>query len=265
MTNIESLNNIILYPIKTPLIKPNDNILEIILSSLEKQNIKLKNKDILVIAETALSTSQGNLVEISKIIPSDKAIKLATKYEMEPKIVEIILEESDEIYGGVKGVLLALKNGLLIANAGVDSSNIPFGFVSLLPKNPKKSIEKLRKEIEKKIKKKIGIILADSRTHPLRKGVIGLAIATTGFEPIEDLRGRKDLFGRELKITYLAHADNMVSAAHLLFGEADEKIPSVLIRGANIRLTEKETNEMTMPSDECLYMNILSQYNSNKN
>lgn len=259
----KELNKITLYPIKTQIIKPNDNLLEIIFIALAKQNLTLQNGDILVIAETALSTSQGNLIEISKINPSKKALKISEKYEIDARIIEIILNQSDKIYGGVKGCILSEKNGLLLANAGVDSSNVPKGYVSLLPKNPKKSIEKIRIEIEKETNKKIGIILADSRTQPLRKGVIGVAIVATGFEPIEDLRGKIDLFGRKLKITFLALADNLVSAAHLLFGEADEQVPVVLIRGANIKLTDKETQKMTMPADECLYMNILSDFLKN--
>lgn len=259
---IENKNTvkITMYPIKTKLIKQNDNLLEIILEGLTRQNLTLENRDILVIAETALSTSQGNLVEIEKVSPSRRAIELSRKYEIEPRIVEIILNEADKIFGGVKGCILAEKNGLLLANAGIDSSNVPIGYVSLLPKNPKKSIEKMRLEILKKTKKKIGIILADSRTQPLRKGVIGIAIATTGFEPVLDLRGKKDLYGRELKITFLACADNLASSAHLLFGEADEKIPAVLIRGAKVKMTESETLNMTMPAEECLYMNIFKDY-----
>lgn len=260
MTVNKPNRTITLYPIKTPLIKPNDNILEIILEALIKQNLILHNEDILVIAETALSTSEGNLIEINKITPSKKAEELSKKYEIDPRIVEIILDQSDKIYGGVKGVILAEKNNLLLANAGVDSSNVPKGFVSLLPKNPKESIEKIRKEIEKRTQKKIGIILADSRTQPLRKGVIGVAVATTGFEPIEDLRGKKDLYDRELKITFLASADNLVSAAHLLFGESDEQTPVVLARGVKVRMIENETQDMSMSSDECLYLNIFKDF-----
>ena len=106
--------------------------------------------------------------------------------------------------------------------------------------------------------KELGVIIADSRVQPMKRGVIGVAIAVSGFDPIEDNRGKKDLFGRVLEITTRAVADDIVSGAELLMGEADEQIPVVLVRGAPVTFTDREINpdEMLMPRDECLFMNV---------
>ncbi len=253
------MSEIIIFPIKTDLIRIEDDLVEKIMETLNEEKIEIEDGDVLVIAETAVSLTQSRIVRLEEVLPSKKAKKLAKRYEMDPKVVEVILNEADEVYGGVKYCLLTKKNGFLVANAGVDSSNAPLGHIILFPVNIQQTVDKIRKKIENKTGKKIGVIIGDSRTQPLKKGVVGGALAVSGIEPVEDNRGKKDLYGRELKITFRAIADDLTSAAQLLMGESDERIPAVLIRGANIKLTDNPENDMFMSPEECLFFEVFGK------
>lgn len=250
-----------ILPIKTPIIYPKDDLIKITLKSIKSANLKLQERDILVFAETVVGTAQNRIVDLEDVtIVSEKAKELAEKYVMDPRFVQIILEEADVILGGVRTVLLTQKEGVLIANAGADKSNSGgLTKIALFPEKLYETAREMRDSIrEKSGLKDLGVIIADSRVQPMKRGVIGLAIAVAGFDPIEDNRGRKDLFGRVLEITTRAVADDIVSAAELLMGEADEQTPIVLVRGAHVKFTDREIGkgEMLMPRDECLFMNV---------
>lgn len=251
-----------LFPIKTKIIMPDDDIMAVIFDAMKKQNLKFQDNDILVIAETPIGTTEGCTIKLSDIKPSEEAIKLAKKYELLPEIAQLVLDESDEILGGIPHVVLTIKYNTLMANAGVDKSNVPEGYAQILPKNPAKSAEKIRKIVKEKTGKSIGVIIADSRTQPLRVGNIGMALAVAGFVPVEDERGKEDLFGKPLRITRRAVADNLTSAAEVLMGESNESVPAVLIRGAPVTFVDKtfESKDMWMPPDQCMYMNIFEQW-----
>ncbi|MFX0069187.1 MAG: coenzyme F420-0:L-glutamate ligase [Promethearchaeota archaeon] len=247
-----------LFPIKTRVIKPEDDTLGVILDALSRDGIELEDKDILVIAETALGTAQGRLVKLDEIKPSKHARELAAKYRLEPGIAELIIREADMILGGIPHVLLTIKNKVFMANAGIDKSNAPLGYVSLLPKNPTQNANELRIDAFQRTGKRIGVIIADSRTQPLRLGTVGLCIGVSGIMPVTDERGHPDIFGRPLQITRRATADNLASAAEVLMGEADERVPAVLIRGAPVEFTDEPTPSdlMYIPLDECMYMAV---------
>ncbi|UCC20678.1 MAG: coenzyme F420-0:L-glutamate ligase, partial [Promethearchaeota archaeon] len=174
---------------------------------------------------------------------------------------ELILQESSTILGGMRHVILAKVNDFLIANAGIDQSNAGLGNVVLLPKDLKKVAWDYWKELKEQFQiNNFGVIIADSRVQPLRKGTIGIAIATAGFEPIEDLRGHPDIFKRPMEITMRAIADDLASAAQFLLSEADQKTPVVIIRDTNIEFTETPKTTPEMAPEKCLYMNIFSRY-----
>lgn len=248
----------ILYPIKTPLINIGDNMIDIIVDCMRAQGLTFKDKDILVIAESPLGLSQGRVVRLADVKPSFEARRLAEEYEMEPELVEVVLQEADKILGGVKHVLLTLKQGVFQANAGVDKSNAPPGFVTLLPVNPCETAEEIRAYIKRRFNVNIGVVIADSRTQPLRLGNVGLAVGVAGFIPVKDERGHRDLFGRPLRITRRAIADNIASAAELLMGEADESVPAVLVRDAPVEFTDRpiRMEELLIPPEECLYISV---------
>jgi coenzyme F420-0:L-glutamate ligase len=251
-----------LFSIRLPLIKKQDHLMEIIVQSIKDQGKTLVEGDIIVIAEKVVATSQGRVINLSNIKKvSERAKKLAKKYDMDERYVELILQEASMILGGMTHVILAKVNDFLIANAGIDQSNAGIGNVVLLPSNLKEVVwdywKKLRAEFGID---NFGVIIADSRVQPLRKGTIGIAIATAGFEPIEDLRGQPDLFNRPMEITMRAVADDLASAAQFLLSEANQQTPVVIVRDSKVEFTESPQFTPEMPPEECLYMNIFSKY-----
>jgi len=251
-----------LFALKLPLIKKGDPLIDIIISELDEQGKSLKEGDIVVIAEKVVATSQGRVVSLSEVKKiSLEAKKLSVLYDMDKRFVELIIREASMILGGMTHVILAKVNDFLIANAGIDQSNAGPNKVVLLPNNLKKVIWEFRDILKKKYNlENLGLIIADSRVQPLRKGTIGIAIATSGFEPVEDLRGRPDLFNRPMEITMRAVADDLTSAAQFLLSEADQQTPVVIIRGSNVEFTENPKTTPEMAPEECLYMNIFSRY-----
>ena len=251
-----------LFSIKLPLIKENAPLLDIIIKNIRKSGKSLKEGDIIVIAEKVIATSQGRVIKLSEIKEiSEKAKNFAKKYDMDERYVELILREASMILGGMRHVILAKVNNFLIANAGIDQSNAGPDAVVLLPKNINEVVLNYWRKLKKEFNiNKLGVIISDSRVQPLRKGTIGIAIATAGFEPIEDLRGHPDLFGRPLEITMRAIADDLTSAAQFLLSEADKQTPIVIIRGSNVEFTANPKTTPEMAPEECLYMNIFSKY-----
>ena len=251
-----------LFAIKLPLIKAKTDLIHVVIDNIKKTIGSLKEGDIIVIAEKVIATSQGRVIRLSEVRTiSDEAKRLSKQYDMDERYVQLILNEASMILGGMTHVILTKVNDFLIANAGIDQSNAGAGNVVLLPKDLKEMVWKYWGEIKDKFKvNNLGIIIADSRVQPLRKGTIGIAIATAGFEPIEDLRGKPDLFNRPLEITMRAIADDLASAAQFLLSEADKQTPVVIIRGADVEFTEKPKLTMEMSPEECLYMNIFSKY-----
>jgi len=215
-----------------------------------------KDGDILVLAETAVATAEGNIIPLSTITPSAWAEKLAAQYQMDPRVVEVVLQETDSVVGGIPGFLLCMKNGTLLPNAGVDASNAPLGCVTPLPENPDRSALAIKKSIETRCNAKVGVIIADSRTHAMRRGCSAVAIGAAGITAVIDDRGRSDLFGRTLEVTKRAVADNIASAAELVMGEADESTPGAVIRGLGVPIGD-QTGIETISAEECLFMGLL--------
>jgi len=242
-----------LFGIKTPLIKPGDDMAEILIRAMKATDISPRKNDIIVLAESAVATAEGRVVELETIKPSKQAVELSKLYENDPRKMELIIRESDEILGGIPGVVVTITRGVLSPSAGIDNSNAPEGCVVLLPENPGRSAARIRERIMSEYNCSLAVIIGDSRTQPLRLGCVGIALGCAGIEPVEDVRGRKDLFGRPLLITRRATVDNLVSAAQIIMGEADECTPGVLIRGAPVKFIEGSEDIPTISRDECLY------------
>lgn len=242
-----------LFGIKTRLIKPGDDMADVLIMALEEGCIKPKNNDVIVLAESAVATAEGRVVKLDSITPSEKAIELSKLYENDPRKMELIIRESDEIIGGIPGVVVTITKGVLAPSAGIDSSNAPEGHVVLLPIDPRNSAIKIRDRLMKVYNNNIAIIIGDSITQPLRLGCVGIALGCAGIEPVDDVRGHKDLFGKPLLITRRAIADNLVSAAQIIMGEADESTPAVLIRNVPAIFINDSVEISKIPRNECLY------------
>lgn len=244
-----------LFGIKTPLIREGDDVADVLVKAMALSGIVPQENDIIVLAESAVATAEGRVVRLDELVPSPDALEMSKTYDTDPHKMELIYRESDEILGGIPGVVVTITKGVLSPSAGIDSSNVPEGCVSLLPENPGKSASGIREKLMTEYRCNLAVIVGDSRTQPLRLGCVGIALGCAGILPVEDARGKRDLFGKPLTITRCATADNLVSAAQLLMGEADEGIPAVLIRGANVKFTEgnSDSDIPTIPRNECLY------------
>lgn len=228
-----------------------------------KNNVSFQNGDLLIISSKYLSISEGRVKKLEDVHPTAESIKLSKVYHINPKLMELIVRESDEIFGGLYGFVLTTVHGILSPNAGIDKSNIPPGQVVLYPKDPYNSIEVLRKRFFIDFGIRVCIILSDSRILPMRIGTVGIAIACSGFEPILDLRGTKDLFGNVLKFTSQNLADGHASLGVLVMGESDKSTPVVLVRDADLKLTDKKISyeDFGMESKFDIYIRGLSLHN----
>ena len=216
----------------------------------------MQTGDIIVISSKYVANSEGRLLDLSKTRPSYDAIQLSKKYQLDTKFAEIVLRESDETLGGVTGFVLTSSDKILAPNAGIDKSNVKKGTVILYPDLPYKIAENLRKKIFLNLGIHVGIILVDSRLMPARAGTTGVAISVSGLEPVQDIRGQKDLDGNPLRVTMKAVADNLATIANHKMGEGAESTPIILIRDSGAKITARKimTDEMAITSDLCVYM-----------
>ena len=202
-----------------------------------KEGISIQDFDILVISSKYLSISEGRIKKLSDVRPSEEAIQMAERYHINPEMMELKIRESDEIFGGLYGFVLTSVHKILAPNAGIDKSNVPKDHVVLYPKNPYESLEILRNKFLIRSGKRIGIVLSDSRILPMRKGTTGVALACSGFEPIIDLKGTRDLFVNVLKYTSQNIADCLASIGTMVMGESDASTPVIILRGFKIKFT----------------------------
>ncbi|NYT21760.1 MAG: coenzyme F420-0:L-glutamate ligase [Methanomicrobiales archaeon] len=246
--------------IRTGIIRPGDDVAGALITGIAGSDAgSFRDGDILVIAETVVATAEGAVVDLASVVPGDEAVRTGERYGMDPRVAEIVLRESDTVVGGIPGFLLCMKGGTLLPNAGIDASNAPPGTVVLLPADPDASARRIRMEIEERTGARIGVIIADSRTHAMRAGCSGVAIGCSGFPAVIDIRGRSDLFGRTLEVTKQALADNIASAAEIVMGEADECTPAAVLRGLGIPIGDYEGIE-SIDADECLFMGLLRRH-----
>lgn len=237
-----------------PLVKKGDDLIELIINALKKESIEVQNGDIFVIAETLISKIEGNYIKLKDIIPSDKAIKLAKKTRKDAKLMEAILNESNEVVRvGPNFIVTETKHGFVCANAGIDESNVEEGYATPMPVNPDNSAKSLRLELESHYKCEVGVIISDTQGRAFRVGAVGTAIGCSGIVSLWNRQGEEDLYGRELQTTEIAVADELAASASLLMGQADEGIPVVIVRNHPsfniIRSDESSINDLIRPKE----------------
>lgn len=215
-----------------PLINSGDDLGEVLALALIENGISLQSNDVLVIAQKVVSKAEGRLIELNEVAPSDRARQLAAETEKDARFVELILRESNEVLRHVNNLIITEHRlGFVMANAGVDQSNVQEGTALLLPLDPDASAAQLRRDFENRLGVKCGVVIADSIGRAWRNGIVGHAIGVAGIQALMDLRQTRDLHDRELRVTEVALADEMASAATLIMGQGAEGIPAVLIRG----------------------------------
>jgi coenzyme F420-0:L-glutamate ligase/coenzyme F420-1:gamma-L-glutamate ligase len=243
-----------------PLIRHGDRLADILVDALQANKLTLEDKDILVIAQKIVSKAEGRALNLAEVTPSARAAELAQRTEKDPRLVELILQESKEVLRTRPGtIIVEHRLGFVCANAGIDHSNVAGPgdareeWMLLLPRDPDRSAETLRREIESRTGSRVGILIIDSHGRAWRNGTVGIAIGLSGLPGLHDLRGQPDLFGYPLRITQVGVADELAAAASLMMGQAAEGTPVVHARGFPYPLREGSLEELLRPKEQDLF------------
>jgi coenzyme F420-0:L-glutamate ligase/coenzyme F420-1:gamma-L-glutamate ligase len=211
----------------------------IILDALDRDQIEIQNGDILAVTHKIVSKAEGRVVELDSIKPSTKAISMAKEHDKDPRIMELILKESSQILRAKDGIIISeTRHGFVCANAGVDQSNVKGDTAVLLPLAPDESADRILHAVKKKVGKEVAVIITDTFGRTFRNGQTNVAIGIAGINPIKSYIGTSDMYGRKLRVTEIAVADEIASASELVMGKA-EGTPVAIIRGYDFEKTSK--------------------------
>lgn len=244
-----------------PLIQPGDDLAELAWQALQKAGIALQDGDILVFAQKIVSKSEGRLVNLADVEPTERALEYAAHTGKDARMVELILRESRQVLRTRPGVMIVEHRlGFICASAGIDHSNVPSGgegqaedWGLLLPENPDASAQALRERLEAASKARLGVLIIDSHGRAWRMGTVGVAIGVAGLPGLVDQRGWPDLFDYHLQITQVGAADELAAAASLVMGQAAEGTPVVHVRGFPYPLREGSLGELLRPREQDLF------------
>lgn len=243
-----------------PLIQPEDNLGEILFQAAQQAGLSWQDGDILVAAQKIVSKAEGRLVNLETVTPSQAALDLAAASEKDPRLAELILQESRAVLRTRPGtVIVEHRLGFICANAGIDHSNVrgeggqAEDWVLLLPCDPDASASSLRAYLENASGMRLGVLIIDSHGRAWRLGTVGVCIGISGLPGLVDLRGEPDLFGFHLRITQVGAADELAAAASLMMGQASEGTPAVHVRGFPYSLRESSLKELLRPPESDLF------------
>lgn len=223
-------------------IRADHDLSKSILSSIKSCGLTIEEFDILIVAQKIISKSESRLVDMESIVPSDRALELSKVHEKDPRLIQLILNESKKIVRLTnKHIIVQTKQGFICANAGIDQSNVSKDprFVLMLPENPDRSARKLREDIFEITKKNVSVIISDTFGRPFRNGQTNVAIGISGINPIKSYIGTPDQNGRVLKVTEIAIADEIASAAELVMGKTLQ-VPVAIVRGYDYEFVKSD-------------------------
>ncbi len=256
--------------LQIPLIRPGDDLADILLSALRANHLELADGDILVLTSKIVSKAEGRLVNLGTVTPSEAAIELAMRSQKDPRLAELILRESREILRVRPGtVIVEHRLGFVCASAGIDHSNVAppqpsevsknfaslssEDWVLLLPEDPDRSALEIRRRLKLMTGFRLGVMIIDSHGRAWRIGTVGVCVGLSGIPAVMDERGWKDLFGHELRITIVGVADELAAAASLMMGQANEGTPAVHVRGFPYPLREGSLKDLLRPKEQDLF------------
>ncbi|SRR5579875_1137090 len=236
-------------------VRPGDKIDSMIADSLLQSRQALADGDIVIVTQKIVSKAEGRIVELEKVKPSRKAVRMANDHGKDPRIVEVILRESKKVLRASGGVIVVeTRHGFVCANAGVDQSNIGGDDLALLlPLDPDKSAATIKNTLESRTGKKVAVIITDTFGRPFRNGQVNVAIGVAGISPIKSYVGTADMHGKKLRVTEIAIADELASAAELVMGKIDS-VPVAIIRGYKFKYVRKcSAIELVRPEQKDLF------------
>ena len=231
-------------------IQPGDDISALILASCKTS---IDDGDVLVISQKIISKQEGRVVNLNSVIPSELSVGIASAYEKDPKLVEVILSESKRIVRMEHGVIIVQTNhNFICANAGIDESNVEKGFATLLPVDPDRSAKKIRDSILQITGKNTAVIISDTFGRPFRLGQTDHAIGIAGIESIKNYEGKPDTFGKIMRVTAIAIVDELCAASELVMGKM-EKSPAALIKNYNFESKNDSISSIIRDEKEDLF------------
>ncbi|MGI0102587.1 MAG: coenzyme F420-0:L-glutamate ligase [Nitrosotalea sp.] len=232
-------------------IKPGDDLIALMLIS--NSGSSLQDGDILVFTQKIISKQEGRIVNLANVKPTLLATGISSEYRKDPRIVQLILDQSKRIVRMRDGIIISeTTHGFICANAGVDESNVKEGYATLLPNDADTSAETLRKQVKEKTGKNIAVIISDTFGRPFRQGQTNAAIGISGIVSILDYVGAKDTFGRTLRVTSIAIADEICSAAELVMGKS-LRVPISIVRNYPFDNAKNIINDLIRPRSEDLF------------
>lgn len=241
-----------------PMVRAGDDLVSIIADGLARAGLTPRDGDVLVVAQKIVSKAEGRSVDLTSVVPSAEAVKLAEEVQKDPRLVHLILGESVRVVRSRPNVLIVEHRlGFVMANAGIDQSNVasPDGpqMALLLPVDPDGSAERLRAALSRHYGAKLAVIVNDSFGRAWRRGTCGVAVGAAGLPSLMDLRGNPDLFGRTLQVSITGHADEIAAAASLVQGQGAEGQPVVLVRGLSWSGPDNSAHELVRPASEDMF------------
>lgn len=239
------------------MVQAGDDLAELIVGAVERSDYELIDSDIVCVAQKIVSKAEGRLIALATVTASAAAVELARETDKDPRLVELILQESAELLRKKPGVLIMRHRlGLVGAHAGIDQSNIDHEdgeCALLLPLDPDHSARQLQAALRVRTGAKVAVIITDSANRPWRLGTTGIAIGAAGLTVLDDQRGGTDLYGRELKVTLINRADSIATAATLVMGETTQRIPVAIVRGLPIAEEGHTARMINRPLEEDLF------------
>ncbi len=251
---------LMVYPAAAPVQQSVFDLYQVMFESLSAATIDLREGDVIAVSSKYAAISEGRIVTLDDVVVTPEAAALAERYRMNPRIAQLVVSEADHLFGGIPGFMLTHKDGIISPNAGIDRSNIPNGYAVLFPVDPYATARNIVAEVQARTGLRVGVILTDSWLMPGRLGTTGVALATAGFRPLQDERGKADLFGNPMQVTVRGVADQICAAAQLVMGERDEATPFAVVRNAGIVITNDIITVADVGIDwrQCIYVESLT-------
>jgi len=236
-------------------ISKGDDVAGLIIKAIKERNQSLLENDVVVITHKIISKAEGKTIDLSTIIPSEESNKISLNTGKDPRLVELIISQSNEIVKIERDIIIAeTKHGFVCANAGIDASNVgkSSNHVVLLPDDPDESARRIRNDIKSRTNVNVSVIISDTFGRPFRKGQVNVAIGSAGLNPILSYVGNTDMYGKILKVTEIAIADELASAAELVMGKS-ARIPVVIVRGCNYISGDYSITQITRSKEDDLF------------
>jgi coenzyme F420-0:L-glutamate ligase / coenzyme F420-1:gamma-L-glutamate ligase len=236
-------------------IKKGDDIADLIIKSIKDKNESLQENDVVIITHKIISKAEGRTTDLRNIVPSEESKKISSNTGKDPRLVELIISQSNEIVKIERDIIITeTKHGFVCANAGIDTSNVGklSNHVLLLPDDPDESARNIRNDLNANTGVNVGIIISDTFGRPFRKGQVNIAIGVAGIDPIKSYIGKRDMYGKILRVTEIAIADEITSAAELVMGKSS-RVPVSIVRGYNFSFNDSSISKVTRSKKDDLF------------